>query len=137
VLRAENAGQCVACGTPRIVSLTAKEASTSTGRDYSPDVVTLATFRSHFNRVVTFEGIVREVKVSKRGKDYAAMFEQKSWSKGLKLVFFRASISDVGGARFIKDLDNRNVRVRGLLINHKFFGPEIIISERGMILDIK
>jgi hypothetical protein len=137
VLRAENNGQCVACGTARIVSLTAKEATASRGRDYSPDVVTLANFRSHFNRVVTFEGAVREVRVSKRGKDYAAMFEQASWSKGLKLVFFRGSVSEVGGPRFIKGLNGKNVRVRGLLINHKIFGPEIIITEQSMILDVR
>jgi hypothetical protein len=137
VLRAENSGQCVACGTAHIVSLTAKEATASRGRDYNPDVVTLANFRSHFNRVVTFEGIVREVRVSKRGKDYAAMFEQASWAKGLKLVFFRGSVGEVGGPRFIKGLNGKDVRVRGLLINHKIFGPEIIITEQSMILDVR
>jgi hypothetical protein len=137
VLRAENNGQCVACGTAHIVSLTVKEATASRGRDYNPDAVTLANFRSHFNRVVTFEGMVREVRVSKRGKDYAAMFEQTSWSKGLKLVFFRGSVGEVGGPRFIKGLNGKNVRVRGLLINHRIFGPEIIITEQSMMLDVR
>jgi hypothetical protein len=126
----------VACGTARIVSRTVKEAATSRGRDYNPDLVTLANFRSHYNRVVTFEGTVREVRVSKRGKDYAAMFELLPWSKGLKLVFFRGSVGEVGGPRFINGLNGKNVRVRGLLINHKIFGPEIIITEQNMIMDV-
>jgi hypothetical protein len=108
-----------------------------TRRDYDPNVVMLANFRSHFDRVVTFEGLVREIKVSKRGKDYAVMFEQASWSRGLKLVFFRRSILDAGGVAFIKSLKGRHVCVRGLLINHRVFGPEIIITDRNMILDVR
>ena len=65
------------------------------------------------------------------------MFEQASWSKGLKLVFFRRSIPDAGGVAFIKSLRERHVRVRGLLIGHRFFGPEIIITDRNMILDVR
>ena len=137
VLREENAGRCVACGSNTVVARGAQEASAGRGRDYDPNVVTLANFRSHFDRVVTFEGLVRDIKVSKRGKDYAVMFEQASWSKGLKLVFFRRSIPDAGGVAFIKSLRGRHVRVRGLLINHRFFGPEIIITERNMILDVR
>ncbi|XUM23200.1 hypothetical protein ACRAVF_07300 [Bradyrhizobium oligotrophicum S58] len=75
--------------------------------------------------------------MSKRRKDYAVMFEQASWSKGLKLVFFRKSVPDAGGVAFIKSLKGRDVRVRGLLINHRFFGPQIIITDRNMILDVR
>jgi hypothetical protein len=135
VLREENAQRCVACGSGAIVARSAQEASTGRGRDYDPNVITLANFRSHFDRVVTFEGLVREIKVSKRGEDYAVMFEQASWSKGLKLVFFRGSILDAGGVAF--SLKGRHVRVRGLLINHRVFGPEIIITDRNMILDVR
>ena len=137
VLRQENAGHCVACGGSTLIQRNTQEATARSGRDYNPDVVTLANFRSHFDRVVTFEGNVREVKVSKRGKDYAVMFEHASWTKGLKLVFFRGAVDAVGGVRFIKGLKGHQVRVRGLLLNHRIFGPEIIISERGMILDIR
>jgi hypothetical protein len=136
VLREENAGRCVACGTAGIISLTTREAATSRGRDYNPDVVTLANYRSHFDRVITFEGKVRSVKVSRRGSDYAVMFEDTSWSKGLKLVFFRGTVAAVGGPAFIKGLQRRHIRVRGLLLKHPRFGPQIIISERGMILEI-
>jgi hypothetical protein len=137
VLREANAGRCVACGSSALVARGTQEARTHRGRDYDPNVVTLSNFRSHFNRVVTFEGTICELKISKRGKDYALMFEHASWTKGLKLVFFRRSIPAAGGVTFIKSLSGRRVRVRGLLTNHRFFGPEIIISERGMILDIR
>jgi hypothetical protein len=65
------------------------------------------------------------------------MFEQTTWAKGLKLVFFRRSIQKAGGVTFIKSLRGKHVRVRGLLINHRIFGPEIIITERSMILDVR
>lgn len=136
VLREENASRCVACGAGGIVALTPGQAETSRGHDYNPDVVTLANFRRHFDRVVTFEGGVRAVRVSRRGMDYAVMFENASWTKGLKLVFFRGAVRAVGGPDFINSLRGRTVRVRGLLVNHPRFGPEIIISERGMILEV-
>lgn len=137
VLREENSGRCVACGTAAIVSLTKAQAQASPGRDYDPAVVTLANYRQHIDRVITFEGKVRSVKVSRRGLDYAVMFEDASWTKGLKLVFFRGAVGKVGGPSFIKSLDGRHVRVRGLLIRHPRFGPEIVISERSMILEHK
>ena len=68
--------------------------------------------------------------------DFAVMFEQASWTKGLKLVFFRGAVGAVGGREFITGLQGRTVRVRGLLIRHPRFGPEIIISERSMILSV-
>ena len=129
--------RCVACGTARIVVVTEGQARTATGRDYSPNLVTLRNFRQNFNQVVTFEGIVVSVKTSRRGSDYAVMFENKSWTLGLKLVFFRGATSKVGGPTFINGLDGRRVRVRGLLLNDQKFGPEIIVSERGMLLDVK
>jgi hypothetical protein len=136
VLREENSSRCVACGAAAVVALTEQQSKTTKGRDYNPDVVTLANFRQHFDRVVTFEGRVHGVKLSRRGMDYAVMLENASWTKGLKLVFFRGAVSAVGGPDFINSLAGRTVRVRGLLINHARFGPEIIISERGMIFGV-
>lgn len=136
VLREENSGQCVACGVAAIAGLTDSQVAVSTGRDYSPDVVTLANYRSHIGRVITFEGRVQAVKVSRRGSDYAVMFENARWAVGLKLVFFRGTIRKVGGREFIMGLQNKNVRVRGLLIHHARFGPEIVVTERDMILGV-
>ncbi len=134
VLADENSGRCVACSSPSIAAVSG-HAHYSGGRDYNPDIITLENFHSHVGRVIVFEGYVHKVLQSKRGKDYAVMFENKSWTKGFKLVFFRGSISKVGGARYINALKGKTIRVRGLLINHKTFGHEIIISEKSMILD--
>ncbi|MBZ9963737.1 hypothetical protein [Mesorhizobium sp. BR1-1-2] len=136
VLRQENGLRCVACGNASIGALSGAQARSTRGRDYNPDIVTLANFRSHFDRVVTFEGRVHAVRVSRRGSDFAVMFENTSWARGLKLVFFRGAIRAVGGTDFIHSLAGQSVRVRGLLINHNQFGPEIIISERSMILSV-
>ncbi|WP_375687996.1 hypothetical protein [Pseudooceanicola sp. LIPI14-2-Ac024] len=137
VLQSENSSLCVSCGSAQIVPLASGKEGAAKGRNYDPDVITLSDFRSHYNRVVTLEAKVVAVKVSQRGSDYALMFERKSWTKGLKLVFFRGAVNKVGGASYIKGLEGRTVKVRGLLINHQTFGPEIIISERSMILGAK
>ncbi|APG27037.1 hypothetical protein A7E78_03830 [Syntrophotalea acetylenivorans] len=65
------------------------------------------------------------------------MFEDKSWTKGFKLVFFRTAISRVGGKRFISTLNGKTVKVRGLIVKHQTFGYEIIVSEKSMILSAK
>jgi len=134
VVRSENAGQCVACSSTAIVQVAGK---TAPGRNFDPDVVTLADFRQHFGRVVTFEAQVRAVRQSRRGTDYAVFFELKPWRSAFKLVFFRRAVGKVGGPQFVESLEGRTVRVRGLLIDHAQYGPEIIISERSMILAVK
>ncbi|RYZ13769.1 MAG: hypothetical protein EON61_06085 [Alphaproteobacteria bacterium] len=135
VLRAENSSKCVACGTASLASV-GTGAEQARGRNHTPDVITLADYRGHFGKVVTFEGRVNRVEVSKRGQDYAVMFESASWTKGFKLVFFRGAISASGGGPYIKSLASKTVRVRGLLINHPIFGPEIVITEKSMILEV-
>jgi hypothetical protein len=124
----------MACGSLQITSLNTTQAKASTGRDYTPHLVTLQNFRDYFGQVVTFQGTVQNINVSRRGLDYAVMFENKNWSKGFKLVFFRGAVGKVGGADFINSLDGRTIQVRGLLINHEKWGPEIIVTERSMIL---
>lgn len=135
VLRSENSSKCVACGAASLVSV-GSGAEQVRGRNHTPDVITLADYREHFGKVVTFEGRVHRVEVSKRGQDYAVMFESASWTKGFKLVFFRGAISASGGGAYIKSLAAKTVRVRGLLIKHPIFGPEIIITEKRMILEV-
>jgi hypothetical protein len=136
ILRQENSSRCVACSSQSIQSVTEKTARSEPGRDHRPDVVTLSNYKNFVGRVVTFEGTVRDVKVSKNGTDYAVMFEYASWTKGFKLIFFRKSISRVGGVSFINSLKGKTVCVRGLVVNHPVFGYEIIVSERSMILSI-
>lgn len=136
VLLSENGGACVACGSKDLVRLKAG-AHANDGRNFDPSVVTLSDIKNHVGRVVTFEGHVHSVQVSRRGSDYAVMFEQKSWVKGFKLVFFKGAAARIGGAPYIKSLNGRTVKVRGLVVNHPTFGLEIIISERSMILSAR
>ncbi|MCY1308839.1 hypothetical protein D9M70_588770 [compost metagenome] len=65
------------------------------------------------------------------------MFEDKSWAKGFKLVFFRDGARKVGGSQYIKSLAGKSVKVRGLVIKHPKFGYEIIVSEKSMMLSVK
>ena len=100
LLRDENNSKCVACSkaTISLYSATSERTAASNRtrvksrtkpRNYAPNSVTLDNYKRHVNQVVTFEGYVHKVNVSRRGSDYAVMFENKSWTKGFKLVFFK------------------------------------------------
>ena len=136
VLKEANNSQCVSCQSTNIVSLVLG-AAPSGGRDYAPNVVTLSDYRKHVGTVVTFEGRVHAVKESRRGNDFAVMFENNSWVNGFKLVFFRGAAEKVGGKSFINSLTGKTVRVRGLVIKHQRFGYEIVISEKSMLLNVR
>lgn len=137
VLVSENSSQCVSCGSPNLVGVSSESARQQGGVNYDPTVVTLANVHLHAGRVVTFEGYAHQVHQSRRQKDYAVMFENATWTKGFKLVFFRGSVHRVGGPAFIYSLRGRSVRVRGLIIDHSRFGLEILVSERSMILSVR
>lgn len=136
VLREANNSQCVSCQSTNIVAVIGVSKSKG-GRDYTPDVVTLDNYKQHEGSVVTFEGIVSKVNESRRGNDFAVMFEHKSWIKGFKLVFFHSAVRKVGGSSYINSLAGKRIKVRGLVINHPKFGYEIIISEKSMILSVE
>lgn len=135
VLREINNGKCVSCQSTSISAVT-KAAPSKFGREYKPSVITLQNYRNYVGQVVTFEGFTHEVRESSRGNDFAVLFENKGWVKSFKLVFFRDSISAMGGRSFINTLGRKNIRIRGLIVNDPTFGYEIIVSERGMILEI-
>jgi hypothetical protein len=135
LLRAENSGRCVSCQATTLVAF-ARGQRPSAGKDYTPAVVTLADYHKHVGSVVTFEGFVPLVRESKRGSDFAVMFEQKGWVEGFKLVFFRGAVQKVGGKPYIFSLKGKHVRVRGLIKKHQTFGYQIIVSEPGMILGV-
>lgn len=136
VLREANNSQCVACQSTNIIAVIAGGKATG-GKDYTPNVVTLQNYKQHEGSVVTFEGRVHKVNESRRGNDFAVMFEDKSWVRGFKLVFFRGAVRKVGGARYINSLAGKKVKVRGLVIKHPKFGYEIIVSEKSMILSVE
>lgn len=135
VLREINNGKCVSCQSTSISAVT-KAAPSKFGREYKPSVVTLQNYRNYVGQVVTFEGFVYKVEESRRGNDFAVEFEKIGWIGSFKLVFFRDSISSLGGRNFIYSLGGKNIKVRGLIVNDPTFGYEIIVSERGMILEI-
>lgn len=134
LIRSQNGGRCVSCLATEIIEYSAgqtrivwREAS------FTPAVITLTDFRSHVGEVITFRGVVRLVLASRTGRDFALMFENKSWSHGLKMVVFRGRLSNVGGAPFLRSLLAKEIKVRGLLQRHPKYGYQIIVSERRMI----
>jgi len=136
VLREANSSQCVSCQSTDIIAVVAGGRATG-GKNYTPNVVTLQSYKQHEGRVVTFEGCVHKVNESRRGNDFAVMFEDKSWVRGFKLVFFRGAVRKVGGKPYISSLQGKTVRVRGLVVKHPKFGYEIIVSEKSMLLSVK
>jgi hypothetical protein len=136
VLTEINSSACVSCKSTDI-KLVPRVTLSNTGLEYSPDVITLDNYRNFVGQVVTFEGIVREVKVSKYGNDFAVMFEYKSWIKGFKLVFFKRDITKFGGKSAILNMDGKTIKVRGLIVKHDTFGYQIVVSEKEMILGIR
>lgn len=128
-----NSAKCVSCSNATIRSLTETEAKKSERRNYDPNIITLEKVKQNVGRVITFEGYVHDVKVSRRGSDYAVMFEDKSWTGGFKLVFFRKAAARIG-ASYILRLKGRTIRVRGLIVHDKKFGYQMIISEKSMIV---
>lgn len=135
VIRSENAGRCVSCLNTTIESVSGKREQR--GRNADVSIITLSNYRQHVGRVITFEGYVYDVLTSRRGSDYAVMFENKSWTKGFKMVIFRGDVYKIGGYAFLSSLIGKTIRIRGLLVKHSRFGYEIIISDPGMILSSK
>jgi len=136
VIRAENRGQCVSCLRSTIVPVTARREH-QRGRNADVAVITLNNYQQHVGHVITFEDQVHTVLTSRRGSDYAVMFENKSWTRGFKMVVFRGAVKDIGGPQTLFNMVGRKVRVRGLLIQHQRFGYEIVISDRTQILNIQ
>ncbi len=135
VLREVNDSKCASCQSTNIISVVAGSKTTG-GKDYTPNVVTLENYKKYEGKVVTFEGLVHQVNESRRGNDFAVMFEAKSWVRGFKLVFFRDGVRKVGGKPYITKLSGKTVKVRGLVVKHPKFGYEIIVSEKSMILSV-
>jgi len=136
VLREVNDAKCVSCQSIKIVAFTVS-VKTDRAKDYTPNVITLLNYHKFVGSVVTFEGQVKSVLESRRGNDYAVMFENKSWAKGFKLVFFRDAVRKVGGKPYINTLAGKTITVRGLLIKHERFGYQIVVSEKSMLLSAK
>ncbi|MCB0410624.1 MAG: hypothetical protein KDD29_10425, partial [Flavobacteriales bacterium] len=136
VINSENSGKCVACLSKNIIDVVTGQTYKS-GRNYDAEVVTLQNYRKHIGHVITFEGHVPRINISRDGRSYAVMFENKSWKYGLKMIVFRGNVNKVGGKKFINNLKGKRIKIRGLLTCHQTFGYQIIISERSMVLNIQ
>ncbi|MDR1826971.1 MAG: hypothetical protein LBR29_01430, partial [Methylobacteriaceae bacterium] len=139
-LRDLNDSRCSACGWPTLAQYHYTPRTTPGEMiwcNFSPDAVTLESYKQHVGRVVTFEGVVRDVKVSRRGTDFALMFENAAWIKGFKLVFFKSAVASLGGPDYLHSLKGKTLRVRGLIANVPVFGYEIIVTHKSMILDVR
>lgn len=135
VIQSENQGRCVSCLNTSVINVT--KSRQQRGRNAEVSVITLENYRQYVGHVITFEGKVHTVLISQRGKDYAVMFEDRSWTRGFKMVIFDGRVSDIGGPNYLYSLVDRKVKVRGLLVNHEKFGYEIIVSDKAMILDVQ
>jgi hypothetical protein len=136
VLRELNQSRCMVCGGSQI-SQFGREQRRREARNHTPDAVTLQTYRAHVGHVITFTGYVHDVKRSRRGTDFAVMFESASWTKGLKMVAFRGGVRKIGGEATLLGYKGKTLTIRGLLINDRVFGPEIIVDHPSMILRVQ
>jgi hypothetical protein len=135
VLREANSSRCMVCGSTQIVEQGLGQTHTK-ARNYTPDTVTLNNYRQHTGHVITFTGLVHDVKQSRRGVDYAVMFEHASWTKGLKMVAFKGGVRKLGGAAMLRSYKGKTLTIRGLLIHDPVFGPEIIVDDPAMIVRV-
>ena len=129
-----NSSRCVSCSSVTIVSLSESEANRGDRKNFNPNAITIDQVKQYVGRVVTFRGFVYDVKVSRRGADYAVMFENTSWTRGFKLVFFKNAARTIGTS-YIQGLKGKTITVRGLVVCDITFGYEMIISQKSMILD--
>ncbi len=102
-----------------------------------PGAATLSNYRQYEGQVVTFTGLVVKVRESKRGGDFAVMFEDKRWNAAFKLMMFKRALTSLGGPEFARQLEGATMTVRGLLVNHSAYGYEIIVHDRLMILKVE
>ena len=134
-LNRENGGVCVSCGQAELTPVRPGSGAESAPR-YEPEVTTVITVRRRVGQVVIFEGRCIEVRSSRSGSTYAALFEHGTWFGSFKAVFLRDAVARVGGPQFIKSLAGRTVRIRGLVQQHELFGYEILVNDRSMILRV-
>ena len=128
----ENNGRCVACLSPKIPLLTAdsptRAAPVPAAAAVTPVLVNPANYHAHSDRLVELEGDVVDVLQSRGGQQFALMFEQATWSKGIKLVIPARLAFQIGGPGILFKLRAKTVRVRGLLKMHPLLGPQIMAS---------
>jgi hypothetical protein len=135
VIQNHNGNKCVACLHTDIGNvvgrLQVRAANTAA------DTVTLHDYRQFVGQVISFQGCVHAVRRSRKRTAFAIMFEDAPWTRGFKLVVLKENVRTVGGPSFLLGLAGHNVKIRGLLIHHKLFGYQVVVTGPGIILSIE
>jgi hypothetical protein len=135
VIKSENGGQCVSCKHKEIINVAGRREQR--GQNATVSAITLDNYRQYVGQIITFEGNAYSVLTSRRGTDYAVMFENRSWIHGFKMVVFRGCVDKLGGPIYLNNLKGHQLRIRGLLVHHEKYGYQIIVSDRAMILTVR
>jgi hypothetical protein len=110
-LQAENHGCCLSCTGTSFVPFI----------DAAPD------------EPVTLTARVWRVEAAMDPGFYVAVLDNKRWRDARKLIFPPAFSTRPGARRFIASLANREVTVRGRLVNDGPLGPRILVTDRRMV----
>lgn len=125
----ENNGLCVACLSANTLHAAEYPTSISPWPPLpAPVLVSPVNYHAHSDRLVELEGDVVDVQQSRGGQQFALMFEQATWAKGIKLVIPSRLAYRLGGPGILFMLRAKTVRVRGLLKIHPLLGPQIMAS---------
>jgi hypothetical protein len=135
-IQRDNGGRCVSCGSVSVSPLDGAPAGGERTYGQREEITTLADYRSRVNQLVVFEGRCVRVLQSRSGTAYAVMFEDTRWTEGFKLVVRTGFVAHVGGDGFIRSLEGRTIRARGVIVHSPTFGYEITITARSMILGV-
>lgn len=134
----ENYGRCVGCLAAN--TLLAADCPTKNAPWPplpAPVLVSPANYHAHSDRLVELEGDVVDVQQSRGGQQFALMFEQATWAKGIKLVIPSRLAYRLGGPGILFMLRAKTVRVRGLLKLHPLLGPQIMASGPEAIIWVR
>jgi len=136
-LETHNDGQCISCLSREIRPLSEIRVRKH-GRNYDAEIVTLANYKKFSGRVVIFQGRVTGIERDRQGKNYAVIFQGITDSTApVQMFILEPNVKDVGGTRFIENLLDKTITVRGLLKQHGGLLYAIFVTSRSMILEIK
>lgn len=131
-----NQGRCIACSNTNIVSVS-ETIPLKVNINKTLTYVTLENYRKNVGKMVVFEGYVHSVLKSKHGETHAVMFENQTWTKGMKMIILSEHVQAVGGIEFINSLRSKTIKVQGLLNYIPKYGYQIVVATRYSILEIK
>jgi hypothetical protein len=82
---------------------------------------------------VTLTARVWRVEAAADAGFYVAVLDNKRWREARKLIFPPAFSAQPGARDFIHALANRQITVRGRLVNDGPLGPRILVTDRRMV----